>query len=143
MCILPGPMSFSGIMSLSLSCLPPNKQTQSQIRHKVISCMSIRLINTLKTIQQEWIVFLPLSISGRVLSSYPPLLRVLLGGLRLTMKSVFFQPSFSSVRRSSLKPHTICSTSPAPRTSRSERLLYGGIQTIIQRYNYGSLKSIC
>lgn len=30
MCILPGPMSFSGIMSLSLSCLPPNKQTQTK-----------------------------------------------------------------------------------------------------------------
>lgn len=39
------------------------------------------------------------------------------------MKSDFFQPSFSSVRRSSLKPQTICSTRPAPRTSRSERFL--------------------
>lgn len=42
----------------------------------------------------------------------------------LTTKSDFFQPSFSSVRRSSLNPHTICSTRPAPRTSLSERLLW-------------------
>lgn len=61
---------------------------------------------------------------GRVLSSYPPLaLVVLLGGFRLTMKSDFFQPSFSKVRRSSLHPHIVCSTRPAPRTSRSERFL--------------------
>lgn len=44
----------------------------------------------------------PLLMSGRVLSSYPPLALVLLGAFKFTMKSVFFHPSFSNVRRRSL-----------------------------------------
>lgn len=36
-------MSLSGIMSLS--CLPPNRPKQSQIRNKDVSSMSIQLLN--------------------------------------------------------------------------------------------------
>ncbi len=127
MFFLPGPMSLRGIMSLS--CLPPNKETQTKSDHRSILYVHVadkHLFCCVNTTEHSagMCCILPRSISGKVLSSYTPLLRVLLEGLRFTMKSVFFQPSFSSVRRSSLKPHTICSTSPAPRTSRSERLLY-------------------
>lgn len=70
----------------------------------------------------------PLSSSGVVFSSWVPFARVLgplvVPEVRFIMKSVFFQPSFSRGRRSSLWAQTSCSTWPAPRTSRSECLLW-------------------
>lgn len=108
-----------------------NRNAGSCKNNKPVCEVFVFLMCTYSETVKEILIFSqPLSMRGKVLSSCLPLslLSSDLGGFKLTIKSVFLQPSFSRVRRSSLWAHTLCSTSPAPRTSRSERLLFPKVQ---------------